>query len=73
MAAVAMDELLKLDLDTRLAIIEALWNSIVDSEHVVPLSEADRDELDRRLVAYRNDPGAGASWSDVRERIFRRG
>ena len=70
MAALPIADLLKLDLATRLRIVEQLWDSIVDSEHDLPLSPEDRDELDRRLAAYERDPGAGAPWSEVEARVF---
>jgi putative addiction module component (TIGR02574 family) len=73
MAALPMEELLKLDVETRLRIIEQLWDSIVDNEHELPLGADDRAVLDERLAAYRRDPDAGASWAEVRARVFRRG
>ncbi len=66
-----MEELLKLDVETRLQIVEQLWDSIVDREHELPVTMEDRDELDRRLAAYHREPDAGAPWSEVRARVFR--
>jgi putative addiction module component (TIGR02574 family) len=67
---ISMDDLLKLDLDTRLRIIEQLWESILDADEQLPTSADERAELDRRLAAYRSDPAAGAPWSEVRARVF---
>lgn len=71
MAALPIADLLKLDLATRLKIVEQLWDSIVDSERELPLSREDRDVLDQRLAAHRRDPDAGAPWAEVRARVFR--
>ncbi len=73
MDAPVLNDLLKLDLETRLELISQLWDSIVDADSELPLGLDDREELDRRLAAYRREPAAGAPWSDVRARIFRRG
>ena len=47
----------------------ALWDSLPDDSPEPPLTEAQRAELGRRVDAYRRDPGAGAPWAEVRERI----
>lgn len=68
-----MDDLLKLDVETRLEIVSQLWDSIVDSAADLPLTDDEREVLAQRLDAYRRDPAAGAPWAEVRARIFRRG
>jgi putative addiction module component (TIGR02574 family) len=35
----------------------------------VPLTDAQKAELDRRLDAYHRDPNAGSPWSVVRKRF----
>lgn len=47
----------------------ALWDSLPDDSTEPELTDAQREELDRRVGAYRADPGAGAPWDEVRERI----
>ncbi len=37
----------------------------------VELTDWQKEELDRRSETYRNDPEAGLSWEEVRERIMR--
>lgn len=49
----------------------ALWDSLPDDSTEPELTEAERAELDRRVEAYRADPGAGSPWEEVRERIRR--
>ncbi len=43
--------------------------SLAEHPEGVALSEAQTQELDRRLEAYRQDPAAGASWAEVRQRV----
>jgi putative addiction module component (TIGR02574 family) len=66
MAAPAVSELLKLDVEERLRVIRVLWNSIVDEHDELPVSDAERIELDRRLAAHADDPDGGRSWDEVK-------
>jgi putative addiction module component (TIGR02574 family) len=58
-----------LSVSERIQLVEDLWDSIAASEADVPLSAAQRDEIDRRLEAFERDPGRGAPWDEVRSRI----
>lgn len=51
----------------RLALLEELWDSLDPSD--LPLTTAQRDELDRRLEEMESDPGAGIPWEQVFQRI----
>lgn len=53
----------------RVELAVALWDSLPADSAEPPITEAQRAELIRRAEAYRRDPKAGASWSDVRSRI----
>ena len=61
------DELLRLSAADRLQLVEEIWQTL--SSEDVPLTDAQRDELDVRLEAYTADPSAGSSWEDVRSRL----
>lgn len=54
----------------RILLAEELWNSVVDSGETPPLSEAHRQDLQRRLDAYQSDPKAGSPWEEVRARLM---
>jgi len=67
-------DLLKLDVATRLDLIEALWDSIANDEVAasqLPLTEAERAMLDERLREYREDPEAGQPWAEVRSEFLK--
>jgi putative addiction module component (TIGR02574 family) len=36
---------------------------------MLPLSEAQKQDLQRRLAAYEADPKAGSSWEEVKARL----
>jgi putative addiction module component (TIGR02574 family) len=56
----------------RLDLIAAIWDSIPDTLEDLPLPEWHRAELERRLAASEADPGAGASWDQVKARLRER-
>ncbi len=65
------DELLRLSAADRLQLVEEIWQTLSPEE--VPLTDAQRDELDARLEAYAADPSTGSSWEDVRSRLRQAG
>ena len=62
-----------LSFNERLQLVEDIWDSLEADQDKIPIPDWHREELDRRLEAYRRDPSAGASWDAVRERILKRG
>ena len=69
MERITIGELLELSVSERIQLVEDLWDSIAAVPEAVPLTEPQKEELDRRLDAYHKDPDAGSPWELVRERI----
>lgn len=67
-----MSDVLELPVAERLALVEAIWDSIADAPDTLPLSDAQRAELDRRLAEYERDPEGGSAWPDVKARLLKR-
>ena len=61
-----------LSISERIQLVEDLWDSIAASAEEVPLTDAHREELDRRLDEFEHNPGSGRSWPDVRADIEER-
>jgi putative addiction module component (TIGR02574 family) len=62
-------EALKLRPQDRLRIAEALWDSAPNENADFPLSDYQRQELDRRLADYEANPSEGSDWHEVLARI----
>ena len=62
----------KLSIAERIQLAEDLWDSIPEDAADVPLTEAQKAELDRRLEDLERDPDAGESWEVVRARLHER-
>ncbi len=56
----------------RLDLVEAIWNSIAEEVERAPLTEAQRQEIDRRLAAHEADPSAAIPWEQVQAEALAR-
>jgi len=70
--SVRIEEILTLSVKKRLEIVEEIWDSIVSDPEAIPLTSAQRRELDRRKREHRSDPSAAKPWSEVRDRLQKR-
>lgn len=68
--SVNLSEVLKLPVDERLKLVESIWNSIAEFPDSLDLTDAQRQELDRRLDAYAANPTAGIPWSDLKSQLL---
>lgn len=66
---ISIADVLRLPIAERIQLVEDIWDSIAAVPEAVPLTDAQRRELDRRIEAYHRDPRAGSPWSQVRKRI----
>ncbi len=62
-------EIRKLSLAERVQLLEDVWDSIADEPDAWELTQEQKDELDRRLVAHKDNPKAGLSWDEVKAHI----
>ena len=63
-------EIQSLTVSERIILAEALWDSVVAEGDEVALTDAQREELDRRLAAFEIDQDVGSSWSSVKARVL---
>ena len=64
-------EILELPVDERMRLVEVIWDSISAAPESLPLTDWQRDELDRRLAEYEADPASGSSMEEVFARLRR--
>ena len=64
-------DIARLSVDERLALIGALWDSLAADPDSLPVSEATRRELRRRLAEYRRDRDPGVPWREALDEIER--
>jgi putative addiction module component (TIGR02574 family) len=64
-------EILALPVAERMRLVEAIWDSISAVPEALPLTDWQKQELDRRLAEFDADPDAGSSLEEVFARIRR--
>ena len=69
---ILFEDILQLSIDERLDLVEKIWDSITDSDDPLPLTNAQRAELDRRLQAHAQNPDEVETWNEVKSKIQRR-
>lgn len=69
MKFVDIQDILKLSVAERLRLVEDIWDSIAASPDTLPVTDAQRRELDLRLTEYRSNPAAGRTWPEVRDSL----
>ena len=62
----------RLSAEDRLALAEAIWNSVALEAEQAPLSDAQRGELERRLADSMAHPDAVTPWEVVKARALAR-
>ena len=70
---VALEEILGLSPSERLWLIEQIWESLAAEPDALPLSDLQREELDRRIEAYERNPSDVLTWEEVRAQLDRPG
>ncbi len=58
----------RMSIDDRLALVEEIWNSIADSSNSLPLTEAQKVMLDRRMADLDANPNNALTWDEIKER-----
>ena len=74
MSIPSIDSLLELDVETRLVLVQKLWDSIFrDTQQgaAMPVSPQERELLEARLKEDDGDPDAAIPWAEARAEWLR--
>lgn len=64
-----LSEILQLSIAERIQLAEDIWDSIAAFPEAMPLTEAQKEELDRRLQAHTQNPNEGISWDELKDSL----
>jgi putative addiction module component (TIGR02574 family) len=67
MSQVPIDHILELPTPERIAIVQEIWESMIEHPEQVEITAAQREELERRWIDFQRNPNDGESWSDVKK------
>ncbi len=65
-------EIERLPVADRLVLVQEIWDRIVESNAVLPLTESQRDELDRRMADLEAHPEIAVPWEQVEQSLRNR-
>ena len=64
-----LSDILQLTIAERIQLAEDIWDSVAAFPEAIPLTEAQKEELDRRLQAYTQNPNEGIAWDDLKDKL----
>jgi putative addiction module component (TIGR02574 family) len=62
----------QLPIEDRIALVQEIWDGIAAAPDQLPLTEAQREELERRLAAHEASPGDVVPWDEVKAQALAR-
>ena len=62
-----LSDILQLTVAERIQLAEDIWDSVAAFPEALPLTDAQKEELDRRLQAYAESPNEGVSWEELKD------
>jgi putative addiction module component (TIGR02574 family) len=68
----SITEILESSVEERLKVIGQIWDSIVEETEDLPLTEAQRVDLKRRLEEHRRNPQDVIPWEEAKAQILGR-
>ncbi len=70
MSRPALDQILQLPAAERVEIAQEIWESVFDHPEGVLLTDAEKEELERRWEAFEQNPDEGEPWDDVKRSLL---
>lgn len=64
------DRIKKLSVSERILLAEDIWDSIAEENKTFELTSAQKEELDKRLEALKQNPNTGRSWEEIRSEFM---
>ncbi len=62
-------EIFELSVAEKIQIVEDIWDSISNAPENLPLSDAEKLELDKRLESYKQNPNEGIEWETLKRNL----
>jgi putative addiction module component (TIGR02574 family) len=70
MSRVPIDQILELPAPERVEIAQQIWESVFEHPEAVLLTKAQKEELERRWLAFEAAPDEGEPWEDVKRSLL---
>jgi len=70
MSRVSIEQILGLPPAERVELAQQIWESVFEHPEGVPLTTAQKEELERRWAAFQESPDEGEPWEDVKRSLL---
>lgn len=67
-----LTEIEKLPIDDQVALVQQIWNRIVDSDARIALTDAQKAEISRRSAELDTNPDIAVPWEEVKRSLQER-
>ena len=64
------EEAKKLSVEARIALVEEIWDSIAEDNGCFELTDAQKEELDRRIQSFQENPHSGRTWEEIKSEFL---
>ena len=61
----------KLSIPDRILLVEEIWDTIAEENQAFELTDAQKQELDRRLESARANQGRGRTWEEIKAEFMK--
>jgi len=59
----------ELSVSDRIRMAEELWDSILDDQASIEVTDAQKQILEQRIKSYSSSPSEGSTWEEVNDRL----
>lgn len=59
----------RLSVAERILLVEEIWDSIATDPDQIPLTDSQRQDLERRIAEQQANPQPGSTWEEVEKRL----
>jgi putative addiction module component (TIGR02574 family) len=63
------DNVLELSISERIQLVQDIWDSIVTNTEEISVIDSQKQELDRRLKLFQQNPDKISSWEEVKQKF----
>jgi putative addiction module component (TIGR02574 family) len=70
MSRTEISHILELPTAERVAIVQEIWESMLEKPEGIGVTAAQREELERRWIDLQENPNEGESWTDVKKSLL---
>lgn len=61
--------ILELSISERIQLVQDIWDSVAMNTQEIPVTDTQKQELDRRLTLWQQNPEQVSRWEDIKEKF----